>query len=112
MNVLFRKTYWCSCRNTLYPHFGHGEDGTKHKKGNFCEYKLSSIEFCCAKMEEAFEERFVVFGEFDSILNEDANVNIIRTYCYPEGAVFEEMSIERCPFCGSKIETTDEGGNT
>jgi hypothetical protein len=66
-------------------------------------YKFISMESCCLEMKEAFEE-FVVFGEIDSYgINMDNKVNITKCNSYPEGAVFSEMAISFCPFCGKEI---------
>lgn len=64
-------------------------------------------EYCCDNMAEAFKDQFIVFGEYDSMLNRDRNVNIVHCSPYPEGAVWDEMAINFCPFCAAPIEITE-----
>jgi len=108
MKVTARRTYWCTCGKARHPHAVDPQEQEKHTRGNLRDIRVDSIEFCCMKMEEALEECFVVFGEcdIDTVLNKDASVNIVRTHCYPEGAVSYGMPIKRCPFCGFDIEVT------
>jgi len=68
------------------------------------EYKFERADFCCRKMENAFCDRFIFFGEYDGTLNEDNNMNISICKPYPEGACWDELSIKLCPFCGETIE--------
>lgn len=70
-------------------------------------YKDLEKEFCCEEMKEAFEERFIIFGEADTSINANNDVNILKCSPYPEGAVWDEMAIKFCPFCGEKIETIE-----
>jgi len=66
----------------------------------------SEINYCCKLMEEAFQEGFIGFGEFnvERPLNKNNNVNIFHCSPYPEGAVWNEMAIELCPWCKEKIQ--------
>ncbi len=66
----------------------------------------AEIDYCCKLMEKAFQEEFIGFGEFnvDRPLNKNNNVNIFHCSPYPEGAVWDEMAIELCPWCKEKIE--------
>lgn len=75
----------------------------KYRPGEkeYCD--LINIDYCCDDALEAERESFLHFGEYDSVLNKDTNINIIKCSPYPEGAVFDEMSIKYCPFCGKKI---------
>ena len=73
-------------------------------KGDTEETRIDSREFCCGDMAEAWEENFIHFGETDGFLNRDENINIAHCSPYPEGAVFDEMAINFCPFCATKIE--------
>ena len=74
------------------------------KAGDVKEIKAEDITFCCDEMKEAWNDRFIGFGEFESLLNHNSDVNIYHCLPYPEGAVFDEMAIKHCPFCGAKIE--------
>jgi len=65
-------------------------------------------EYCCKEMEEAWENKYIGFGEFDSILNRNDDVNIYRCFPYPEGVCWEEMAITYCPFCGERIKIAIE----
>jgi len=71
-------------------------------------FKFVSAEFCCEQASEAWEDRAVIFGEADTVLNFDNNVNILKCSPYPEGAVFTEYSISFCPFCGKSITVKEE----
>lgn len=77
------------------------------KCGDVYEITCSNIIFCCDEMENAWSDDFIKFGEFDSNLNRDENVNISKCYPYPEGAVWHEMAIKFCPFCAEIIEIKD-----
>lgn len=79
------------------------------KDGDFKPGELEEVigklePFCCDDLEEAYEGRFVDFGEYDSLLNHDDRLNIYKCAPYPEGAVWDEMAIRYCPFCGRLIE--------
>ena len=63
--------------------------------------------FCCEKMEEAWERRFIGFGEYDCYLNRNSDVNVYKCHPYPEGACWDEMAIKQCPFCGEEIKTIE-----
>ena len=57
----------------------------------------SPPEFCCDEMIHAFASA-IVFGKVCSMgLNTDPNLNIVQTYAYPEGAVFNLYPINFCP---------------
>lgn len=76
------------------------------KADSIFNIKEVEIDYCCEKMEEAFQEDFIGFGEFkvDRPLNRDNNVNIFHCSPYPEGAVWSEMAIKLCPWCKEKIQ--------
>lgn len=74
------------------------------KAGDVAEVKLDEIEPCCSAMRQAWDDRAIHFGEFDSMLNKNANVNIYTCAPYPEGAVWAEYAIAFCPFCGEAIQ--------
>lgn len=77
----------------------------RYKKGDIRRILLEEIEdYCCKEMKEAIEKRYIVFGEYDSILNRDINLNIIHCFPYPEGACFDELEIKYCPFCAKEFE--------
>ena len=66
-----------------------------------------SIDYCCHEMEISDAVRF---GEWDSMLNRNSDVNISTCSPYPEGAVWDEEAINFCPFCGTKIEVEITNG--
>jgi len=72
------------------------------------EVKLLNVDFCCKKMEEAFYDHYVGFGEYDSTLNKEATINIFHSDHFPEGCSTDSLSIEYCPFCGAKIECIEQ----
>jgi hypothetical protein len=49
---------------------------------------------------------------WDSIFNEDNQVNIFRCSPWPEGAVWDKKPISFCPFCGCRVETELESPAT
>lgn len=57
---------------------------------------------CCERMKEAIKERFIGVGEFEYEYEEGDGINIYKCNPYPEGAVWEDMQITYCPFCGKK----------
>lgn len=71
------------------------------------EYKVEVVEFCCEKMEEAYEKKFIVFGEPDTSLNVDNKTNIVSRDAYLEGIFYDIMAINFCPWCKKKIETVE-----
>jgi hypothetical protein len=73
-----------------------------YMKGEIRDICQSHIKFCCEDMERAYGE-FIIFGEHDSLLNKNYNVNILNCYPYSEGAVWEIMPIHYCPFCTCEI---------
>lgn len=78
------------------------------KKGDINSIALISIVPCCDTMNSALDEDYIGFGEYDSMLNNDANINIYHCSPYPEGAVWDVMPIIYCPFCATKIEITEQ----
>ena len=70
--------------------------------------KSSTISnMCCVDMEDALVENFISIGEFDGTYlgrGESPAVNIFHCSPYPEGAVWDELSIKYCPFCSLPIE--------
>ena len=82
----------------------YNKDWIFYKKGDIKDIRVIETFFCCNKMEKAWKDRFIYFGEYDEIsLNKNRDVNIYRCYAYPEGAVWDECKIDRCPFCGERI---------
>jgi len=59
---------------------------------------------CCKKVQEAWDSRFIGFGDFDKNMNTINNVCIYTCSVYPEVVTHETMPITFCPFCGTKIE--------
>ena len=69
-------------------------------------YSVKEVEYCCDDMREAWEEKYIGFGDFeDSVATRytDALVNIYSCSAYPEGAAWSKMSIGYCPFCQERI---------
>lgn len=60
-------------------------------------------------MKYAINKRFIVFGDYDSVLNRDINLNIIHCNPYPEGSVFDKLPIKYCPFCAKEFKIIDIG---
>lgn len=110
MEVIYKTRFWCSCGNHNFndtkPH--RKAKGRDCGKGVIRDCPEESIIFCCDEMKEAFNERFIVFGSYEGY-GADNNVNIIDCHPWPEGASFEEHTINFCPFCGDKIVTKNIG---
>lgn len=73
------------------------------KLGFLREASVDEYTFCCTEMEAAVDGRFIGFGSYAYFMNTDTDVNIYRCAPYPEGAVWECMAINLCPFCGAQI---------
>jgi ssDNA-binding Zn-finger/Zn-ribbon topoisomerase 1 len=58
----------------------------------------------CDEMKVAIEDEYVGVGGMEDRWKPPAAVNIYKCYAYPEGAFWENMAIERCPWCGEPIE--------
>jgi hypothetical protein len=58
-------------------------------------------------MENAYTKDFIKLGKYDETLatKEDCKLNIFKCHPYCEGAIWDEMEISFCPFCGKEIET-------
>ena len=63
---------------------------------------------CCPDMKMALDEQFIGFGEYDSMLNKLDFMCIYHCSPYPEGACWDEMEIDFCPFCGEEIIVGEE----
>lgn len=79
------------------------------REGDISEVKLEHFDKCCDASQEAFDGRFIGFGEFDSVLNKMEAVCIYSCSPYQEGAVWDAMPINHCPFCGAEIELLISG---
>lgn len=82
-----------------------------HKAGDVQSVRYAQINECCMKMATAMELGFVgLGGAHEDRDRPPAAVNIYQCFAYPEGAVFDAMAIERCPWCGEAIEvvTSDD----
>jgi hypothetical protein len=78
---------------------------TLFRKGDLEECELVSMPPCCDTMKKAIDENYIGFGEFiDSVLNKDESINITVCNAYPDGAYWDYMPIQKCPFCGEDIE--------
>lgn len=74
---------------------------TLHKKGDIKNIEVKDIDFCCDGMKKAWG-KFIEFGDYKKSLN----INIFNCSPWPEGAVWDEMAIKYCPFCGTEIVVT------
>lgn len=80
------------------------------KNKHYTDYDCKIEKYCCEKMEEAIDEGFVKFGEFDDYpFNKNTNLNIFLCHPYPEGACWDEMPIKYCPFCGEEVKIIKQG---
>ncbi len=85
---------------------GEKYGGPKHylfRKGDIEKIEGKVESPCCPDMELAIGDEFIGFGEFDSILNSVKAMCLYQCSPFPEGASWDEMHIEFCPFCGEKI---------
>ena len=78
------------------------------RKGDVEEIKGEIESSCCLDMKMALDEYYVGFGEYDDLLNEVPGVCIYHCNPYPEGASWDEMIINFCPFCGEEIILEEE----
>ena len=78
--------------------------GSSVRARELFEITHEMIDFCCAEMKEAWSERFIAFGEFDSMANKNSDVNIYRCHPYPDGPEWDKRAIRFCPFCAEPIE--------
>jgi len=78
------------------------------RKGDVEKIKGVVESACCPDMELALEENFIGFGEYDSMLNRVQSICIYHCSPYPEGACWDEMIIDFCPFCGDEIIVEEE----
>lgn len=65
------------------------------------------VNVCCESMEHALDARFISIGYYEYPDKTDNSVNIFKCYPWPEGAAWDSMKIEFCPFCGKKIEVSE-----
>ena len=108
MKVKLGQEFWCKCGNATHPH-KRIKDKTKHGKGDLYRYFIKEIKYCCDDMKEAFDKKFVGFGDYEDggyvgFYKANTDINIYFCSPYPEGAFWDAMKINFCPFCGKKIE--------
>lgn len=82
---------------------------TKRGKGSSNHGRVERVAYgplmmCCDKMKDAFADNYVGVGGMEDRWEPPAALNIYKCYPYPEGAFWEAMAIERCPWCGEPIE--------
>ncbi len=84
---------------------------TEDYKSGVYHYEVVSIAFCCDKMRDACDDEFVKFGEYDGSASQHRcnTMNIFRCSAYPEGAFWDEIPINRCPWCGAEINVVEIG---
>jgi hypothetical protein len=92
----------------IYKIIRYEEDGVPPlftwKKGDIKDIRLVEIKaICCERMNEALEGNFIRFGSHDTWLNRNHNLNLLHCSPYPEGACWDTMAINYCPFCGEKF---------
>jgi hypothetical protein len=76
----------------------------REKNSSYTTTRQAEVEFCCEEMKEAWNDRFIGFGEFDSYpINRIVDVCVYRCFAYPEGAFYNEMPLKYCPFCAEEI---------
>lgn len=63
-------------------------------------YIQIGIKYCCKEVEEAFDEYYMGFGEYDGTLNQEPKVCLYTRKWDCE----YEMPVDYCPFCGKKIQ--------
>jgi hypothetical protein len=80
----------------------------KEEHDNYAEIEVTQLQFCCDEMKEAWENDFVGLADYSNKTSvrskTEVEVNIYKCYPYPEGAAWDGMEIEFCPFCGKEIE--------
>ena len=68
---------------------------------------IGNREMCCNDMKIALDEHFIGLGDYDNgsfvMPKNEIAINIYQCSPYPEGATWDDMPIQFCPFCGSKI---------
>lgn len=74
-----------------------------NKAGTLREVSVDEYTFCCTQMQDAVDAKFIGFGDYDYFMNTDTDVNIYKCTPYPDGAVWDCMAINLCPFCGAQI---------
>lgn len=81
---------------------------TKETFGNkpcYTQHHEKDPEFCCKQLEDAWNDGFICFGEYEyTYLNTNKELNIAKCYPYPEGVCWDELAIKFCPFCGTEIQ--------
>ena len=96
-------------KTVLYGETARPESILKTTPEMIYDIKLISMsEPCCDRMRDALDERVIKFGEFDSMLNMDTNINFAHCRPFPEGALWDEYAISFCPFCGTPIQTEEK----
>lgn len=79
------------------------------KKGDVEVVKEIKHSACCPEMAAAWDHGFIGFGEKEGLLNRVEKVCIYDCSAYPEGAVWDDMPISHCPFCGVRIDVEIRG---
>jgi hypothetical protein len=100
MQIKIIKVFGCSCGTHTYPHEGI-RNPKLHQKGKLNSYDYEVTKWCCKEMQDAFDERKIMFGkEYDSI---NKNVNLAMGTVFEGEWYREEIQIRFCPFCAEKI---------
>jgi hypothetical protein len=77
----------------------------------YYSFPREPIEPCCDDMGQALRDNFIQFGEYgETMLNSGTMLNIFKCSPYLEGAVWDEMPIKFCPFCGTAIQCEEVAG--
>lgn len=67
---------------------------------------MTSPNYCCEKLNEAFDNKIIGFGDIN--FEADENNNFVNLYFYDKDEEnFDLIPINFCPFCGDRIKTEE-----
>ena len=108
MKYTAKAIYWCKCGNHHYPPKNWEKKIVKpelHSQGTQDDWEVEITSYCCDEMKEAVNDRFIGNSEPDGGYRGDV-YSIFHCSPYPEGAAWDSMNIQFCPFCGKGITKT------
>ena len=79
------------------------------KKGDVQSVQWSDFQPCCVKAQQAWHKSLIGFGERDTTINNVERVCVYACLPYPEGAVWDSMPIDFCPFCAAPVTLSVSG---
>lgn len=82
---------------------------TRYTKGEVESVQWTDFDPCCPEAKTAWNRGFIRFGERDTTLNHIERACVYSCLPYPEGAVWDSMPINFCPFCAAPIVLTVTG---